>query len=364
MKIFSDIVGAVATALAMDKEGDAVVIKDYIDSAYKDFQSKWLWDWRLRQASLQLASVYSTGTIAVSNASNAVTGTDTVWTSAMVDRFIQINGSENYYRIVAVTDGTHLILDLPFAEDSVTAGTYQIWKRYYPLPNDVKEVLEIYKGSFQTKLENRDFRVMPFMSSEYPTMWRKAEISTIPSKITISSIASTRNSNIITGTTINGFFTDLQIGDNIYLGEEDVKEEYNILKITSNTELYLVQNATRTVSSGTGYAKRGSLRQIEFNYAPASNSNVYYRYYKKAFDLINDNDEPEMPEEYRDVLYLGALVYAMQKMLVDNKEIGVDVTPKKLYDIRVQEIIKLENNKKDDQSGFTWGDTDNFVGRY
>src|SRR3990167_5562213 len=45
---------------------------------------------------------YATGTVAMTNGSKTVTGTDTVWTSAMVGRKIRFGSDNAYYRIAAI----------------------------------------------------------------------------------------------------------------------------------------------------------------------------------------------------------------------------------------------------------------------
>src|SRR3990167_1843869 len=50
---------------------------------------------------IQTVANYNTGTVAVTNASTTVTGTSTVWTSAMVGRKFRVDGDSSYYIISA-----------------------------------------------------------------------------------------------------------------------------------------------------------------------------------------------------------------------------------------------------------------------
>ena len=52
---------------------------------------------------------YTTGTVAT-DGTTAVVGTDTVWTSAMAGRFLQIAGTDPWYRIASVESTTGLTL--------------------------------------------------------------------------------------------------------------------------------------------------------------------------------------------------------------------------------------------------------------
>lgn len=71
---------------------------------------------------------YSTGTIAVTNASTAVTGTTTVWTSAHAGKDIKITvaGVDSYYRIAEVTSNTAIILNRPWAGSNASGLSYEI----------------------------------------------------------------------------------------------------------------------------------------------------------------------------------------------------------------------------------------------
>ena len=67
---------------------------------------------------------YTTGTVAVSENSQTVAGTLTVWTSAMVGRYILLAGI--WYLISAVASGTSLTIAAPFADDDLTGASYVI----------------------------------------------------------------------------------------------------------------------------------------------------------------------------------------------------------------------------------------------
>jgi len=71
---------------------------------------------------------YTTGTATVSNGGVAVTGTNTVWTSAMAGRQFQVtDGTDgNWYEVLSVTNNTSLTLKTPYVGSSVSGGTYKI----------------------------------------------------------------------------------------------------------------------------------------------------------------------------------------------------------------------------------------------
>ena len=79
---------------------------------------------------------YSTGTVAVTQDSTAVTGTGTTFTSAMVGRLIKFNGEDNYYEISAYTDADEITLKTAYIGTTDTDATFEIYKVNYDLASD------------------------------------------------------------------------------------------------------------------------------------------------------------------------------------------------------------------------------------
>lgn len=83
----------------------------------------------LRRAKPLSQQDYSTGTVQMTNGSNAVVGTGTTWSSGMVGRFLRLaDGSDdvNYYRVIAVADATHLTVENNFDGGNQTGTSYKI----------------------------------------------------------------------------------------------------------------------------------------------------------------------------------------------------------------------------------------------
>lgn len=70
------------------------------------------------------SDIYTTGTVAVNDASTSVTGTGTTWTSAMIGRQILLLG--NWYPIVAVGGTTSLTLAFAYSGNNLSGSTYAI----------------------------------------------------------------------------------------------------------------------------------------------------------------------------------------------------------------------------------------------
>ena len=111
---------------------------DYINTAYDTIGDEvaYLWDGQREENYITLTEDYQTGTIAVTNNSTTITGTSTVWTSAMDGRKIKILGSDEIYTFtyVSATSGT---LDKAYLGDTDTSTTYVLWKEAYLLRTNV-----------------------------------------------------------------------------------------------------------------------------------------------------------------------------------------------------------------------------------
>jgi len=111
---------------------------------------------------------YTTGTVAVTNASTGVVGTGTLWTSLTVGSpapiFSKLNSGVPYY-IASITDDTNLILTAPYAGVTESGISYSIANDYstnlgLPVPQqgdvDNAETLNRLANDIDTHLYNID----------------------------------------------------------------------------------------------------------------------------------------------------------------------------------------------------------------
>ena len=107
------------------------------------------WNFLRTSNDTQLIEGYSTGTVAVTEGSTTVTGTSTVWTSAMTGRKIKVSGDSQHYTFtfVSTTSGT---LDRNYAKDTDSEATYQIYQDTYALPSDfwkLEKIVNLESGA-------------------------------------------------------------------------------------------------------------------------------------------------------------------------------------------------------------------------
>jgi hypothetical protein len=113
------------------------LIEGWINDRYAEILGELPWTRLNLQANLQTIAPYSTGTVAVTLGSAAVTLTAGVFTAAMTTRAFRAAGRDEFYRFtyVSATTGT---LDRVYEGPAATAATYVIFQNVYVLPSDCR----------------------------------------------------------------------------------------------------------------------------------------------------------------------------------------------------------------------------------
>lgn len=121
---------------------DAGDLFTIINDAQEEFQLMRRWGYYQKKGTIVLDTPYTTGTVAVTNNSNAITGTSTVWTAAMTGSNFQLGGESTVYQFtfVSTTTGT---LDRVYSGDTASAKDYTIYTTNYDLPADFDRVVHI-----------------------------------------------------------------------------------------------------------------------------------------------------------------------------------------------------------------------------
>lgn len=124
---------------------DATGEEDKYKAMVNDIYCTWLpsrLDWRAIRTSSYITTVaeHTTGTVAVTNGSTTITGTDTAWTSAMTGRKFKIADDDEIYTFtyVSATSGT---LDKNYLGTTDTGASYTIFQDSYSLASDFQRML-------------------------------------------------------------------------------------------------------------------------------------------------------------------------------------------------------------------------------
>lgn len=253
---------------SLESDGNLLLsIKAKLNYSYKEIAKTYLWRDLERQCEIPLVKVYDTGTISVTQNSRTVTGSGTAWTSAMNGRYIKFSGASDWYKIANVASTGSLTLFTPVQESSASGLQYQIWKKFYRLPAEVRKVLPD---------ELSDELTVPFEVHGWPDSVSSYSVS----------ITTTQDSKTITG---SSFFDNVYVGDELVIGED----RYTVGSIDSDTQITLLNYSLKTVTD-TGVFTSRNPRSAVFDYLPSASMNKGFSYIKYAYDMVHDKDQTEL----------------------------------------------------------------------
>lgn len=107
----------------------------WIRDRYRKVCEKNLWSFKLGRSAFATTTLYSTGTITLTNASTTVTGSSTVFTAAMVGQQLKVNGY--MFTISTFTSTTSITIDQTWTGATASGQTYSIVQAYItPSPAD------------------------------------------------------------------------------------------------------------------------------------------------------------------------------------------------------------------------------------
>lgn len=136
---FTQLVGEVGTLLDLDvstgSEGETSV-KRAVNWGAERVWNRYPWPETRGEYTFSTIAPYSTGTATTTNASTAVTGSGTTW-SSFTGRKFAIGYGVPFYRISANGSTTSLTLARSYLEASGTNVPYLIYQDEYDLPTDV-----------------------------------------------------------------------------------------------------------------------------------------------------------------------------------------------------------------------------------
>lgn len=95
-------------------------------------------------------------TVTVTNGSTTVTSdgtSDTVFTSAMVGRFVQLDGTDPWYQIASVTSGTELELADAYIGESDTECEFEVHTFIHEVASDVERLIQVTVEATENETE-------------------------------------------------------------------------------------------------------------------------------------------------------------------------------------------------------------------
>lgn len=288
-------------------------VNDMIQIALERVYQYYDWPYYLdyKHGVLTTVETYDTGTIEVTNGSATVTGTTTVWTSAMVGRKIRVSNDKPYYRIKSInTVAQTLVLDNVYQGTDDSSASYEIFKDEYLLKPDVdkhKTFVQIQNSIPVLDLYPQNFDNLISVPTAYSDPNYAFVVGSGQDNYTTGTISGT-------GTTITGVGT----GWSPIEGLDNMSKIrvgnywYTIKSVDSDTQITTYETLP-TITAGTSYVIPLNNIVVQLYPVPDSARHLYYRYYRFPMPLANDYDLPDMPYDYHYLLMFGALSEVMSQ---------------------------------------------------
>lgn len=253
---------------------------------------------------------YTTGTVTVTNGSKTITGLLTVFTSAMVGRKIRIAGDIAYYRIAVFVSATEITLEAPYQGNLTSGNTYSIFKDEYRLPADLdvyKVMRQIENGVAMVGIEPSAFDIYEPSPQSQGSPSFEFIAGTELDTYTTGTISGSINASVLTGvgtswTGVEG----LGKGSRMTIGSV----VYTIKSVDSDLQITLYEKLSTAVAALTTYTIHLDNYIIQIYEIPDSVENIYFRYQRIPYPLINDEDIPDLPEKYHYILITAGLIWA------------------------------------------------------
>lgn len=131
--------------LLLQKDGpglDPDLLDGYLNTRYGDILDRYPWKGLEVETSIQTTAAYNTGTVSVTQGTNAIVGTGTVFTSAMTGAQFRVS-TDNAVYVFTFVDATHATLDRNYEDSTNAVAAYWIYEDEYVLPAPAKTVLSV-----------------------------------------------------------------------------------------------------------------------------------------------------------------------------------------------------------------------------
>jgi hypothetical protein len=302
-----------------------VMAKRWLNARYKEVCSRFKWPFLQNTGVLTTIAEYTTGTVDVAAAGTTVTGTSTVWTKDMVGRKIKFDGWSEIHTISAWTSATSITITPAYRGTAIDDGTYTIFQDEYLCPWNWQDIIQIRQYRSPKVLDKISINEMRQDHEwSYP-------VNADPQKYCLLERRRLTKINIDTlnlSYTYKDILVDhwFKAGTSLAIGwvkrsSEDISGgDYLYLEILYGT---LVDNETLTFYSDVGVTATGvtcavneadgytdgnvgDIINLLFYEAPYRVIKLDIDYTLKPYDMASNDDEPLIPEKYRDMLVLGA----------------------------------------------------------
>lgn len=289
--------------------GERAFIKRAVQRTLDRIGSYDRWEFYLTSGFVTTVAPYETGTVSATNGSKTITGSGTTFTSAMVGRKIRVSSDTTYYVIASFTSTTSIELEQAYQGTTASGSTYSIFQDEYYLNADVdwrQYFRQVQTGRRLEELSPVDF------DSFYPAPNAEGDPYVV---IPLGRAQKTYTTGTVTGTSaasvITGSSTDwlnalgVSRGTRIKVGTLT----YTVKSVDSATQVTIYGTLSASFSAS-AYTMVIDNQIVQFYPIPDAARNIYYRYGRKAAEILSDSDEPDLPPENQWMLVRGGLIEA------------------------------------------------------
>lgn len=283
---------------------------------------KFDWSFKRRGWTIRTYNQINSGTCTVTNGSNTVTASASVFSSPYVGGYFRALGSipQSWYRIVA-QGGTTLTLDIPYQGANSSTSTYEVRKFDYLIPSELagKVSMTDSQGG-QISVESvlsRPTMIPDSLGCPYnAVVWSDDPIGTTYTTGTISGTVDTRT---VTGSGTS-WLSNVTAGDQLEVVVASTTYKYQVRSVESDTSITLYQFLRVAISASTTYTIRNQFGRIARLY-PTANDEYAISIFgvRHIYPLAHDNDTDELLTYHSSALLEG-IIGLEQGASPDNRE--------------------------------------------
>lgn len=287
------------------------VIKRAVRHCLERYAAAYPWPNYREVGTLQTVASYATGTVTATNASATITGSSTVFASTMTGRKFRVGTERAWYDILTVDSATQITLNQQYQGTTQSGATYTIFQDEYRLASDVHQLLNVRQTQFGLLMvglnyHDLDTLVPSPVSLSEPFYW--AHVGRRDDRYTTGTVTGSAAGVTITGAS-TAWTSVLGLTKGSRIAVVSNSEVYTVKSIDSATQVTVYEPIVTAFSAGTYVIYLNNIR-LQLTDIPSSMRNLYYRYTRNPYPLVNDYDEPDMPKEHHYMLVWGGLSVA------------------------------------------------------
>lgn len=280
------------------------------------------WSFKRRIWNIRTYDQINSGTVSVTNGSNSVTASSSVFSSPYVDGFFRVLGSvpESWYKIVA-QGGTTLTLDVPYQGTTNSAASYEVRKLDYLIPPEIVGRPKI------TDSTSNEITVESALSRPtlIPDTRGRPTKAVIWSDDATGSVYTTGTiSDVVDSKTVNGtgtsWLSNVVPGSQLEVVVESTTYKYIVRSVESDTLLTLYQYLRLAIPAASSYTIRNQFSRImRLMPSPDDEYVISLHGIRHIYPLAHDNDTDELLTYHSSALMEG-VIGLEQGSSPDNRE--------------------------------------------